>query len=78
MDKESTDIIYSFRKNRREEVRAFFNEFHGREMAHIRVYETAEGLEFPTRKGIAVQVRQLLQLKQAVDALVAAREGSSR
>ena len=70
-------IIDSFRKNNHEEVRAFFNEYHGREMAHVRVFQTAEALEYPTRKGIAVQVRQLPELKRLVDALVDEYEGRS-
>ncbi len=62
-------VIDSFRKNNHEEVRALFSEFHGRQMAHVRIFETAESLEYPTTKGIAVQVTQLPQLKRLVDAL---------
>ena len=78
MKTESINIIYAFRKNSHEEVRAFIEDFHGLEMAHIRVFETGTTLDYPTKKGIAVQVTQLDELKQAIDALVAAQEENSR
>ena len=73
---ESINFIYSFRKNNHQEVRAFFNDFHGCEMAHIRVFEIGGLYQFPTTKGISVVATQLHELKRAVDALVSAQEGN--
>jgi hypothetical protein len=64
-------LVFTFPKNQREEVRATLSTFHGRRIADIRVYRANEDDEdLPTRKGIALDVRSLPRLLEAVQALV--------
>ena len=72
-------VIYTFPKNRHEQVKAYFQAYKGSNLVHLRVFDTAaDGTEQPTTKGIALRINQLPQLHEAVEALVAAQEASSR
>jgi Transcriptional Coactivator p15 (PC4) len=72
-------VLHRFRKNAREEVRATLGTFGGYELADIRVYVADErGEAQPTRKGIAVRVEDLPQLRAAVAALEDAVAASAR
>src|SRR5206468_3391901 len=65
--------VYRFAKNSREEVRASLTTYRGHRLADIRVYaadDDGDG-DHPTRKGIAVRVRDLPRLREAVEALIA-------
>lgn len=74
----SGDLVHTWRKNSREEVRATLQTFKDYRLADVRVYVVAENEEpKPTRKGIAVRVVDLPKLKQSVDALVAAVEAEA-
>lgn len=66
-------VVFSFPKNLREEVRASLGDYRGHQLADVRVYVVDEhGDPLPTKKGISVRVEDLPQLRDAVDALIAA------
>ena len=68
-------LIYSFPKNSRETVRASLGEYHGRQLADVRVYVAADvGQPIATKKGLSVRVEELPHLLAAVSALIAAAE----
>jgi hypothetical protein len=70
---EASDVIYSFSKNRREEIRASLTTFKGFELGDLRVFVASEnGEPIATPKGLSVRVDQLPDLLAAVEALVAA------
>jgi hypothetical protein len=51
----------------------------GRQLAHIRVFSPDKNeIDRPTSKGIALDIRDLPKLAQAVDALLAATEASRK
>lgn len=60
--------VYAFQKNALEEVRAQITEYRGHQLIDIRVWlKGREGRDArPTRKGIALEVEQFPDLKQAV------------
>ncbi|MBA3498056.1 MAG: transcriptional coactivator p15/PC4 family protein [Gemmatimonadales bacterium] len=65
--------MYVFRKNCTEQVRAALSEFRGHLLADIRVYyQAADGSFRPSRKGIAIGVELLPELRAALEALEAA------
>jgi len=67
-------VVYTWPKNAREEVRASLTEFKGHRLADIRVYaadDEGDG-DHPTRKGISVRVADLPRLREAVDRLIEA------
>jgi hypothetical protein len=67
--------VSTFSANGKGEVRAYVQEFNGRELAHIRHFiRNKDGLARPTKKGIAVDVGELPKLAKAVDALLATAE----
>jgi hypothetical protein len=71
---DEAQVVYSFPKNSREEVRATLSTFKGRRLADIRVWaadDEGDG-DHPTRKGISVRVEDLDKLLEAVQALVEA------
>jgi hypothetical protein len=77
MDTTDDRVVYAFPKNRDEEIRATLNTFKGRRYAHLRVYVADEnGVDHPTRKGIAVNVEDLPKLLAAVEALVEAERAA--
>ena len=69
--------LYQFRKNATEVVQARLSVFHGHQLADVRVYfETDDGTLRPTKKGLAIGLDLLPELRAAVEALeraVAAR-----
>lgn len=71
----SDNVVYTFPKNRREEIRASLGEYRGHRLADVRVYVTDEdGTDIPTKKGVSVRFEDLPKLRAAVDALIAAAE----
>ena len=67
---EKAETVFSFPKNKREEVRASFTEFNGHELVELRVYVADEnGVGRPTKKGLTLKVSYLPELKEAVDKL---------
>ena len=72
-------VVNVFAKNAFEEVRAYLQPYMGRQLAHIRVFTPDKNdVDRPTKKGIAVNVRDLPKLAVAVDALLAATEASRK
>lgn len=71
------EVVSVFDKNAFEEVRAYLQPFMGRQLAHIRVFTPDKhDIDRPTSKGIAVDIRDLPKLAQAVEALLAATKAS--
>jgi hypothetical protein len=70
-------VVHTFVKNAFEEVRAYLQPYKGGQLAHIRVFKPDKNdVDRPTKKGIALSIRDLPKLAQAVDALLAATEAS--
>lgn len=63
---------FEFRKNGAETVRAFIAPYAGHELAHVRVFfkNPKTGDVMPTRKGLALRLECLPELRNAVDALI--------
>ena len=79
IDENGLRIAKAFSHNGTGEVRAYIQEFNGLELAHIRYFVRGKDGRFrPTRKGIAVDVGELPQLTDAIDALRAVAEGCER
>lgn len=77
MDTPDDRVVYTFPKNRNEEVWATLSTFKGKRYAHVRVYVADEDdVDHPTRKGIAVAVEDLPRLLAAVEALVEAERAA--
>jgi hypothetical protein len=73
------DVVDVFVKNAFEEARAYLQPYKGSQHAHIRVFTPDKNdVDRPTRKGIALNIRDLPKLAQAVDALLAATEASRK
>lgn len=71
MSNDEQTLVYSWPKNRNEEVRASIRLFKGYLLADIRVYRAdADDVDRPTRKGISIRVGDLSKLREAVDALI--------
>jgi hypothetical protein len=67
--------VSAFSHNGTGEVRAYIQQFKGREFAHVRCFTRGKnGLARPTPKGIAVDLGELPQLAEAVEALLASAE----
>lgn len=64
--------LYQFQKNATEVVRASLSTFHGHQLVDIRVYFVAEDGTWPTKKGLAIGLDLLPELRAAVEALEAA------
>jgi Transcriptional Coactivator p15 (PC4) len=76
---EQTDdaqVVYTFPKNSREEVRATLKTWQGHRLADLRVWAADdEGDEdHPTKKGLCLTVANLPKLLEAVQALIAAEQ----
>ena len=67
-------IVYSFAKNTREEVRVALTEYHGRPLIALRVFYGG----LPTRKGITLGRDLLPELERAVVALRAVAAESAQ
>jgi hypothetical protein len=73
IDENGLRVVSTLSANERGELRAYVQEFNGRELAHVRQFmRDKQGRARPTKKGIAVDVRELPKLADAVDALLAA------
>jgi hypothetical protein len=71
--------IASFAKNGTETVRATLATFGQHRIADLRVYvENDDDELIPTKKGLAVRVEQLPELRRLVDELIAAEAGDER
>jgi hypothetical protein len=67
-------VVHTFEKNSFDEVWAYLQPFRGNDLAHIRVFTLADDEMRPKKQGIAINVRDLPKLAEAVAALVAAVE----
>jgi hypothetical protein len=68
-------VVHTFEKNSFDEVWAYLQPFRGNDLAHIRVFTLGADDEMrPKKQGIAINVRDLPKLAEAVAALVAAVE----
>lgn len=60
------DVVASFEKNSREEVRVSIDEFRGRKIINIRVYyRTDSGSWSPGKQGLAISVERYRDLAEA-------------
>jgi hypothetical protein len=66
-------IIYEFDRNSIEKVRILLEEFKGKKLIHIRIYEDyKDGKGYrPTTKGIAIDVSLTSELRKGIDKLFA-------
>jgi hypothetical protein len=72
-------LVASFEKNSRETVCATLATWRGQRIADLRVYvDGDDGGPIPTRKGIAVRVEQLPDLRRLVDELILAEQEVGR
>ncbi len=63
--------IYKFKKNSSQEVRASFTNYHGQEVADLRVYwRDDKGKFHPTKKGLTIGIAHLEELGTAVQQLM--------
>lgn len=73
-----TVVIRSLDKNTREKLRVALDEYRGTRLLDLRVtveLTSSSGIQTPTKKGVAINVALLPQLRQALaDAEVKARE----
>jgi Transcriptional Coactivator p15 (PC4) len=54
------NVVATFPKNSREQVRVILTEFHGREIINIRVFWSSDGINWnPSTKGLAIGVEKL-------------------
>jgi hypothetical protein len=68
-------VVHTFAKNAFDEVRAYLQPFKGHDLAHIRIFTLGDDDEMRfTEKGVAINVRDLPKLAEAVAGLVAAVE----
>jgi len=65
-------IVYSWRRNAREEFRATTLEYEGREWIDLRVWRCDDFGERPTRRGIRIPAEEVSELVAASSALRAA------
>jgi len=63
-----TRVLHSFAKNAAEEVRVEVGQFYGKDVVNVRVYfENDEGKRLPSKKGIAMALNLVPELKKGVD-----------
>jgi len=66
-------VVYEFKKNSREKVRVEFSYFMENELISLRIYfcpDQSQDRWLPTKKGIALNVEHLPELKKAIDRAV--------
>lgn len=64
---ESGEIVATFEKNSREEVRVSVGDFRGRKIINIRVYYRSESTQWlPGKQGLAVSVDRYRDLAEAI------------
>ena len=72
-------VVHSFIKNSKEEVRFTLGTFMGREVISIRIFVTnKDDQDVPTRKGITIGIDHLPELVAGVGALANAVEARGR
>ena len=77
--KDEKQVVNVFAKNGFDEVWTYLQPFKGGQLAHIRVFTPDKNdVDRPTKKGIALSIRDLPKLAQAVDALLVATEASGK
>jgi len=61
--------IYTFKKNKFQEIRIGIREFKGNDLIDIRTWTMTQGSEemVPTAKGVSINVNLLAELKKAID-----------
>lgn len=66
-------IIYEFDRNSIEKVRILLEEFKGKKLIHIRIFEDyKDGKGYrPTTKGVAIDVSLASELRKGIDRLFA-------
>jgi hypothetical protein len=63
-------VLYSFKRNPTEEVRACVKEFKGRAYIDLRIYYMDDKGDWkPTRKGVSLATEYMPELKEAVAAI---------
>ena len=71
VDENGLEIVKVFGENGSKEFRAYIQSYDERLLAHVRVFaRNKQGIARPTPKGIAVEIRDLPELAQAVEALL--------
>jgi hypothetical protein len=73
---DDAQVVYTFPKNSREEVRATLKTWKGHRLADLRVWaadDEGDG-DHPTRKGLCIRAKDLPRLREAVEALIAAEQ----
>ena len=67
------EMVYEFKKNKREIVRAMLHEFKGQCLVDLRVHVPGKDSELiPTRKGLALPIGLIGELERSVRLLVEA------
>ncbi len=76
MQAEEEHPIYSFPKNRDEEIRIFVRKYKGRYYIDLRVWYQVDGTEVfkPTKKGVIFSLGLLSEFKKGIDRLLKAGE----
>ena len=61
--------VYTFKKNKFQEVRVGIREFKGNDLVDIRTWTMTQGSEemVPTAKGVSINVNLLSELKKALE-----------
>jgi hypothetical protein len=73
--KDEMQVVNTFAKNAFDEVWTYLQPFRGHDLAHIRIFTLGDDDEMRfTEKGVAINVRDLPKLAEAVAALIAAVE----
>jgi hypothetical protein len=58
-DNDDSELIGSFEKNSKEQVRVHLGEFREQTLVNVRTWFRKDGEHFPSSKGIAIRVSQL-------------------
>lgn len=65
----NTNVVASWQKNSRENVRVALQEFRGRQLIDVRLtvpLAAHSDVQSPTKSGVSLQIHQLPQLRQAL------------
>ena len=67
---DTSQVVATFDKNSKEEVRVSIDEYHGKKLVHMRVFYRADDGEFrPGNKGLAISVDLYRALAGAIAAV---------
>jgi hypothetical protein len=78
IDENGLTIVGTVPANAAAEVRAYVQPYRGRMLAHLRVFVLdQQGVGRPTKKGIAIDPRDLPELARAVEALLVTSKSTS-